>query len=270
MTLIIYNSQLTIIKTMSIINGTENKYTYNGKELVDDFGLNWYHYGARYYDPTLGRWHSIDPVDEFHSPYVYCHGDPVNFYDSNGMWEDPIANSALRIWFGLNTKPTPEKSLFGLKRRGANSHQGIDIYALKGTPIKACITGVISRIGVDSGKKNSKGQYLTPYGNSITITVNQTWIDKDGKTRNEKYSFFYAHLNNIEKELKVGDIVSEGDIIGYTGKTGNAKDLYDRESHLHFEVRESSAVLGQGLDLRLDPTKFLKDLNSNPNPESQK
>jgi RHS repeat-associated protein len=72
------------LPSMSVINGTENKYTYNGKELVDDFGLNWYHYGARYYDPTLGRWHSIDPADEFYSPYVYCANNPVMLVDPDG------------------------------------------------------------------------------------------------------------------------------------------------------------------------------------------
>ncbi len=70
----------------SSVSGTENKYTYNGKELVDDFDLNWYHYGARYYDPTLGRWHSIDPADEFHSPYVYCANNPINASDKDGRW----------------------------------------------------------------------------------------------------------------------------------------------------------------------------------------
>ncbi len=63
---------------------TPNKYTYNGKELVDEFGLNWYHYGARYYDPQIGRWHSIDPADELHSPYTYCANNPVMLVDPDG------------------------------------------------------------------------------------------------------------------------------------------------------------------------------------------
>jgi len=66
-------------------NDPSNKYLYNGKELEDDLGLYWYHYGARYYDPQLGRWHTVDPVDEFNSPYLYCRNNPVLYFDPDGM-----------------------------------------------------------------------------------------------------------------------------------------------------------------------------------------
>ena len=72
------------IAGLSYLQGPENNYTYNGKELTDEFGLNWYHYGARYYDPQIGKWHSIDPADEFHSPYNYCGNNPVMFVDPDG------------------------------------------------------------------------------------------------------------------------------------------------------------------------------------------
>jgi RHS repeat-associated protein len=62
-----------------------NEELYNGKELTDSHGLNWYHYGARYYDLSVARWTTMDPADEFHSPYVYVGGDPVNFVDPDGM-----------------------------------------------------------------------------------------------------------------------------------------------------------------------------------------
>lgn len=75
--------------------GNENRYLYNGKELEDDYNLNWYHYGVRFYDPQLGRWHTVDPVDEFCSPYVYCGNDPVNFIDPDGAEATP---SFERIW----------------------------------------------------------------------------------------------------------------------------------------------------------------------------
>jgi RHS repeat-associated protein len=76
-------------------NGAQgkNKYQFNGKEWNDDFGLGWNDYGARFYDPTLGRWHSVDPLAEKAcdwTPYRYGFNNPVKFVDPTGMAEDWI------------------------------------------------------------------------------------------------------------------------------------------------------------------------------------
>ncbi len=69
---------------LSYQNGAENKFTYNGKELEGEFGLNWYHYGVRYYDPVIGRWWVTDPVDQYSSPYSYVGSNPIVFIDPDG------------------------------------------------------------------------------------------------------------------------------------------------------------------------------------------
>lgn len=75
------------------INPMARKYKYNGKELQDELGLNFYDYGARNYDPALGRWMNVDPMAEKYyqiSPYVYVANNPLLYIDPTGMTiEDP-------------------------------------------------------------------------------------------------------------------------------------------------------------------------------------
>ena len=62
-------------------------YKYNGKELDTKNGLNWYDYGARMYEPALGRFTTVDPMAEKYyniGMYSYCLSNPVIYIDSDG------------------------------------------------------------------------------------------------------------------------------------------------------------------------------------------
>jgi RHS repeat-associated protein len=72
-------------------NSSDNKYLYNGKEIQDDqiggTSLDWYDYGARFYDPQIGRWHVQDRFSENYydlSIYQYGANNPVLMIDING------------------------------------------------------------------------------------------------------------------------------------------------------------------------------------------
>ena len=81
------------MSAQSVQGGEQNYLRYNGKELqsfmkVAGRPLEWSDYGARFYEPEIGRWQVIDPMAErYHSfsTYHFSGNNPVRFVDSNGM-----------------------------------------------------------------------------------------------------------------------------------------------------------------------------------------
>jgi RHS repeat-associated protein len=60
-------------------------------ELQDELNLDVYDYGARNYDPAIGRWWQIDPMSEVArrwTPYQYCYNNPIRYVDPDGMLVD--------------------------------------------------------------------------------------------------------------------------------------------------------------------------------------
>ena len=69
------------------VGSSVQDYLYSGKELTRFNALNWYNYGARWYDPTIARWNGVDNMAENYlgcSPYIYCGNNPISRIDVDG------------------------------------------------------------------------------------------------------------------------------------------------------------------------------------------
>jgi murein DD-endopeptidase MepM/ murein hydrolase activator NlpD len=93
---------------------------------------------------------------------------------------------------------------WGAARSGGRSHEGVDMMSPGGTPL----------VAVESGSVQFKTTRLG--GNSV-------WLNGNSGTR-----YFYAHLSAWEGSSRS---VSQGEVIGYVGATGNTT-----ANHLHFEI----------------------------------
>jgi RHS repeat-associated protein len=85
------------------------EYLYNGKELQDEnlggVNLDWYDYGARFYDPQIGRFTGIDPIAEKYNwvtPYNYAENSPIANIDLWGLQKYYAADGSLLGQVGTN------------------------------------------------------------------------------------------------------------------------------------------------------------------------
>lgn len=131
---------------------------------------------------------------------------------------------------------------------GKRRHEGIDIFAPKGTPAVAALDGYIT--GVRDGGIGGKTLWLRPEGKNFYL--------------------YYAHLD--EQLVQEGQVIKQGDVIGRVGNTGNAKYT---PAHLHFGVytysgpvdplpfvsrsmKKAAAVPAKNLEVALKLTKAQK------------
>jgi len=76
------------------LNSNNSPFKFNGKEFDEETGN--YYYSARYYDPKLSIFISVDPMAEkTMDAYGYCYQNPINLTDPTGMESKHIDPSIL-------------------------------------------------------------------------------------------------------------------------------------------------------------------------------
>lgn len=110
----------------------------------------------------------------------------------------------------IGVAPREIADTYGEPRGADRKHEGVDIFAARGTYIISATEGIVVRIGT-----NSLG------GNIVFV------LGPGG----ERY--YYAHLDEIDSQLSQGQRVSTSTMLGTVGTTGNATGT---PPHLHFGI----------------------------------
>ena len=108
--------------------------------------------------------------------------------------------------------PLPKQHLadtWGAARSQGRSHEGIDIFAERGTPIQATTQGIVSKVGEDA------------LGGRVVMIIGPGGA-----------GHYYAHLEDYA-DISANDWVNTGDTIGYVGDSGNAKGT---PPHVHYGI----------------------------------
>ena len=108
--------------------------------------------------------------------------------------------------------PLPKQHLadtWGAARSQGRSHEGIDIFAERGTPIQATTQGIVSKVGEDA------------LGGRVVMIIGPGGA-----------GHYYAHLEDYA-DISANDWVNSGDTIGYVGDSGNAKGT---PPHVHYGI----------------------------------
>jgi RHS repeat-associated protein len=152
------NVSVTAISNPIVSTGGQGKYRYgfNGKEKDDEVsgGGNDYDYGARIYNPRLGRFLSIDPLASdypFYSPYLFAGNKPVMAVDIDGLEADKNPNVVEVPLEGINRPITLKVVSTSAGLTGMEKFKAFGIGVLKGVTAAVVVVAVAAAVVATCG-----------------------------------------------------------------------------------------------------------------------
>lgn len=158
---------------------------------------------------------------------------------------NPLNNMSIASpgWSGLRG------GTFGHVRNGGERfHNGLDLFAEEGTPVYAMIDGVISNSNYTINQPDKKAEdYPNGYRGDKNSAGNRVYVE--GRYDGQDVIIGYCHLQagtpvainpRTGKMFKPGDAIYRGELLGYTGRTGNAYNVTNKHLHLLYKVKNSN------------------------------
>lgn len=179
-----------------------------GKEWDHQHGLDLYDFGARLYDPAVGRWTTMDPLCEKYysiSPYAYCHNNPVNRIDPDGR--DDYYSVGGQFLF-RDSKKTDRIIIRDLVSY-STKQQGWEFGPNPDTPIEQTVLSAeaYSKIFTNILSEMKDVDIYLLHNQSVSVVVSPNDYDIES-TFNDPYSAFSSegvvnaatqHLNGVKK-----------------------------------------------------------------------
>ncbi|SEG51349.1 RHS repeat-associated core domain-containing protein [Algoriphagus boritolerans DSM 17298 = JCM 18970] len=167
-----------------------NKYLYNGKELNEDAGLQYYDYGARMYDPVIGRWGVIDPLSDMYqeyAPYNYVVNNPINNYDPDGRIVGTLIGGIIGAVGGATNAYIKGEDVFAGAVEGATA--GIVAGAIVDITVATGGTGLVvigagiagGALGAASGDVTGQVTENLRGGDNINAALSNVNFEKTGE-----------------------------------------------------------------------------------------
>ena len=236
-----------------------NRFRYNSKEEQFNFGTPYIDYGARQYDPVLGRWFAQDPLSEKYysiSPYAFCGNNPVAYVDLYGrdtvyVFDQPQRPNDRGIKGETYTGEVYveiEGKIVGPYRASSypNSKSNTDNTPSANT-INEGITEFNNKFGHDKGQKkglnivDENGERLTegttPNGEDVTmelVNVHSGYSDKGNYNSRGSHGCVTIHpddadafFSNFIWDSGKNTGTSSGKIIIMREENQNKKQLYE-------------------------------------------